>query len=548
MSPQEPSKTEPDQNIRWQNASRGRLSRMNLTTLSNRSTLNNKVREKVATFDKDLFISYAHVDNLPTPDDSEGWVTRFHKYLEAYLSQSLGEEAKVWRDDRLRGNEIFANEIVKQFPKTAVLLSVLSPRYLESEWCLREVNEFCKSAEVTGGLTIDDKTRVLRAMLKKIPAERREQLPGILKDALGYEFYQETEGKRELPLDPSFGSGETYRRQIYFLAQDIAEVIGKLKQEGVGRPQPDVVPKPTVYLAECSYELHDDREKIRGELKAHGYNVLPDQLTRLPDLEADYVAEVACLLEQCQLSVHVVGKFRGKVPDGPSLKSAVQLQNEVAAQKSEGGSLQRVIWLPEGSHSEQPEQQAFIEALQKVANLQRGADLVTADLEVLKGVIHAALQKLERPERPTSEASASSERLVHLICDKRDRPATKDLRKFLMGAGFDVKIPVFEGDAATVRQVNQDLLTQCDAVILFYGAGDEAWKRTVESDLKKMKGYRAEKPLLASFVYLAAPANDDKKELIDFEEPNLINGIEGFSEAEMQPLVNLLKARKGAKA
>jgi len=137
---------------------------------------------------------------------------------------------------------------------------------------------------------------------------------------------------------------------------------------------------------------------------------------------------------------------------------------------------------------------------------------------------------------------------VHLICDKRDRPATKDLRKFLMGAGFDVKIPVFEGDAATVRQVNQDLLTQCDAVILFYGAGDEAWKRTVESDLKKMKGYRAEKPLLASFVYLAAPANDDKKELIDFEEPNLINGIEGFSEAEMQPLVNLLKARKGAKA
>jgi hypothetical protein len=39
------------------------------------------------------------------------------------------------RDERLRGNDIFANEIVvKQFPQTAALVSILSPRYLESEW------------------------------------------------------------------------------------------------------------------------------------------------------------------------------------------------------------------------------------------------------------------------------------------------------------------------------------------------------------------------------------------------------------------------------
>ena len=76
-------------------------------------------------FDKHLFVSYAHVDDLPTPGDDQGWVTRFHKYLETYLSQSIGEQARVWRDDRLRGNDIFANEIVKQFPNTAILLSIL---------------------------------------------------------------------------------------------------------------------------------------------------------------------------------------------------------------------------------------------------------------------------------------------------------------------------------------------------------------------------------------------------------------------------------------
>jgi len=492
-------------------------------------------------FEKHLFVSYAHVDDLAAPGDDQGWVTRFHKYLETYLSQSMGELAKVWRDDRLRGNDIFANEIVKQFPETAVLLSIVSPRYIESEWCLREVNEFCKTAELRGGLTVDDKTRVLRVMLRRLPSDRREQLPHILKDALGYEFYQEVEGSRELPLDPSFGSGEAYRRQVYFLAEDIADLIHKLKHKDADDESKEVALKPKVYLAECSYDLRDDREKIRGDLRAHGYTVFPDQLARLPDLESEYVTEVSRLLDRCQVSVHVVGKFRGKVPDGPSLKSVVQLQNEIAAVKSEESGLRRVIWLPEKANSEQAEQQAFIEDLQKVANLQRGADLVTDDLEVFKGVVHGVLRKFEKTEQqgPTREKTS---KLVYVICDQRDRPATIPLRKFLKSEGIEAVIPVFEGDAATIRQANQDLMTRCDAVILFYGAGDEAWKRTVENDLIKMKAYREGKPLLSNHVYLAPPVTDDKQELIELEEANLISGLDGFKDSEMQPFIDLLKS------
>ncbi len=122
-----------------------------------------------------------------------------------------------------------------------------------------------------------------------------------------------------------------------------------------------------------------------------------------------------------------------------------------------------------------------------------------------------------------------------------DRPATIALRKFLKSEGFEVKIPIFEGDAASVRQANQELLTECDAVILFYGAGDEAWKRSVESEIKKVKGYRGEKPLLASYTYLAEPSTDDKRELIELEEPNLIKGLGGFSESEIQRFLDDLK-------
>ena len=492
-------------------------------------------------FQRHLFVSYAHVDDLATPGEDHGWVSRFHAYLETYLSQSIGEQARIWRDDRLRGDDIFANEIVKQFPETAILLSIISPRYLESEWCLREVDEFCKTAESHGGLTVDNKARVLRVMLRRLPSERREQLPLILKSALGYEFYQEVEGSRELPLDPSFGSGEAYRRQVYFLAEDIAELIDKLKHRDVESQPPEPSLKPKVYLAECSYDLRDERDKLRGDLKAHGYTVLPEQLARMPDLESEYVQEVSRLMDQCQVTIHLVGSSRGKLPDGPSSKSVVELQNLIAASKNEQCGLHRVIWLPEGTHSAQAEQQAFIEELQKVASLQRGADLINDNLEALKGVVHSILLKLESPTAPPKQ-TATMERLVYLMCDQRDRPAAIPLRKFLKSAGVDVVIPLFEGDAGTIRKANQDLMTRCDAVIVFYGAGDEAWKRSVDNDLMKMRAYRDGRPLKASFVYLSAPVTDDKQELIELEEPNLILGLDGFQDSEMLPFLNLLKS------
>ena len=30
----------------------------------------------------DLFISYAHIDNLPITEDERGWITEFHRILE----------------------------------------------------------------------------------------------------------------------------------------------------------------------------------------------------------------------------------------------------------------------------------------------------------------------------------------------------------------------------------------------------------------------------------------------------------------------------------
>jgi hypothetical protein len=493
-------------------------------------------------FEKHLFISYAHLDNEPLTEQQQGWITRFHAALSTLLSMRMGRKAEIWRDSKLRGNDIFADEIVQQFPKTAILVSVLTPRYVESDWCTREVREFIKTAEASGGLVVDNKSRVIKVI--KSPVDSEERLPSVMKDALGYPFYVFDDEETPLELDPAYGGDlvQKYNLKLAKLAWDVSQLIKKL--ETAAAPDPAAAPspaKPVVYLAECSYDRREARESLESDLRLHGYTVLPDR--PLPGVETEYVEAVSALLARSKLSIHLVGAHYGAVPDGPSEKSGVILQNELAIQQARKGGLERVIWLPEGTQSQSSRQQAFLDALLRDADVQFAADLITGDLEKLRGSVHAVLQKLEKPEPPKAEPPAGAQRtpLVYLICDERDRKATIAVRKFLKAQGVEVKIPLFEGDATAVRQSNQDLLTECHAVLLFYGAGDEAWKRTVESDVRKSQAYRGERPAPLRYTYLAEPATDEKSELIELEEPNVIGALTGFSDAAMAPFVKDLQ-------
>jgi TIR domain len=490
----------------------------------------------MASFKSDVFISYAHIDNQPLTPEHEGWISRFHASLEALLSMRLGQTAKIWRDDKLQGNDVFCDEIVDEFAQSAVLVSVLTPRYLNSDWCTREIREFCERAAQSGGVVVDKRARVFKIL--KAPVDTQESLPPVVKDVLGYEFFALEDGT-PLELDPAYGDkfGQDYNRKVGKLAWDISQLLKTLETDTDASGKcgdPPATPKATIYLAECSYDRKETREILVGDLQRHGYTVLPDQ--QLPQDEADYVAAVERLLARCTLSVHLVGGSYGAVPDGPSQKSVVVMQNELAVQKSKSGALLRVIWLPEGTHSEQAPQQAFIEALHQDAEAQFGADLITGDLEALKASIHTTLAKLAKPEpKPPEAPSTAGEcaKLVYLICNEKDRKATVPVRKYLRERGLDISLPAFEGDATAVREAHQQLMSTCNAVILFYGAGDEAWKRTLDNELKKMPGYRAGKPLLASFTFLADPKTGDKEDIIDMGGPGLINGLGNSLDADV---------------
>jgi len=89
-----------------------------------------------------------------------------------------------------------------------------------------------------------------------------------------------------------------------------------------------------------------------------------------------------------------------------------------------------------------------------------------------------------------------------------------------------------------VREANRRLLMCCDAVVLYYGHGDEAWKRTADTELLKLPAYRPEAGTPTVHTYLAAPPTPDKEDLVDMDEPNLIDALAGFDETLVDALLS----------
>jgi hypothetical protein len=483
----------------------------------------------------DLFISYAHIDNQPVTADRKGWVTQFHESLSTFLSQLKGSEARIWRDSKLQGNDLLSDEILAQFAQTAVLVSVLTPSFLNSDWCTREVAEFCRRADDRGGIVVGNKTRIFK--VEKTPVKSQHSLPAWMRDAIGYQFYVEVEG-RNLELEPSYGEeyAQRFRLRVRLLAEDIVKLLEALAAEAGKATRPTPAAKASIYLAECSGYQWDNRKLLERELLRQGYAVLPDRA--LPPHEEQYASEVRRMLEQCTLAIHLVDEHHDPVLIGPNQKSAVMLQNALAAERSRTAHLSRLIWLPKDTSSDDEQHEAFIEALDRDSGAQFGADLIRGNIEELKASIRDALKTLAAPspQRSATNAAAtvvSAPRLLYVICDERDVKATVPIRKFLRKSGYDIEIPVFEGNATRVRKENQQLLDRCEGVILFYGAGEELWKRTMDGELKKLKGRRGGHSFVPVLVYLADPWTSAKQDLLDMESPAVIDGRGDDSETAL---------------
>src|SRR3954451_1104195 len=177
-----------------------------------------------SAFEHDFLISYAHIDDQALVDGQSGWVSQLHRLLEIRVGQLMGQTPKIWRDPKLQGNDYFADTILERLPRIAALVSIFSPRYVQSEWCTRELREICLAANRGGGVRVADKARVFKVVKTPISLDR---LPEEVQPMLGYEFfiYDDAGRARELAQVKAQGSDRAFLAKLDDLAQDIVKLL-----------------------------------------------------------------------------------------------------------------------------------------------------------------------------------------------------------------------------------------------------------------------------------------------------------------------------------
>jgi hypothetical protein len=314
----------------------------------------------------DVLIIYAEKDNEVAKKSDQGWVTQFKKFLELMLLQVLGTKPNIVIKSE------FDTATAPALDNAAILVTVLTKEFAQSGRCLDSVESFYKSAANS------KVNRVFKVV--KAPLTLQEQ-PPRLRDLLGYDMYQldiETGDMKEYSDFFSQEAEKQYWMKMVDLAYDIHESLIVLKEGEIKSEIKNLFKRKTIYLAETGHDLSVQRNIIKRELQRHGYIVLPSHTlpTQLNELENSIRKD----LEECSLSVHLIGNSYGEIPTG-SERSIVDMQNaissEVARKKKETRQeFSRLIWIAQNLKNASDRQKAFIENIKRDTEAQEGAEIL----------------------------------------------------------------------------------------------------------------------------------------------------------------------------
>jgi TIR domain len=475
----------------------------------------------------DLFISYSHIDNRPWGAGQRQWITELHRELQTRLAQLVGRDVLVWRDEKIAGSDLFDERIIDELRRSRLYLCVMTPRYLQSEWCRREIDLILEK-------TLVDRGDARRPFFKviKTPIELRDQ-PPTAQRFLGYEFFREVSGKIH-ELYPNRDEDNVECREFWQKVDDLAQEMKAALQEEVKVAD---APAATVYLAETTGDVRLARDGIRRELGQRGFRIVPDRSLPLdagellPAMEAD--------LRAATLTVHPVGGRYGVVPEGET-RSLVELQIDTALQRN--GHAQHLIWIsPEAGAQGDKRHQEFLERLRRVYTEKHGAELLErVPLEELKTRLVDKLQPPKVSSAPRAGAAVQSGKRVYLVCDAADMAAVKPIEACLKAEGCSVDLPLIEGTATEIREDHQATLELCDGVLIYYGSGRPAWVREKQRDLRKAPGWGRTRPFCAQGVCVGGPKSEEKS-AYGSDEFIVIRADEGFVCESLRPFLDALR-------
>jgi len=470
-----------------------------------------------------VFISYAHLDNKPLLHSKEGWVSKFDEALTNLLSQKIGEEAHIWRDKRMQPDTLFDQDIFNNLLDSLTLVSVVTPRYIKSDYCLKELNKFCEEKAPVG-----TKSRVFKVVKTHIELE---EMPKIFQEINGLNFYkidEETKIPRE--FEPDFGeeSGATFLLKVSDLAYYISQSLKAIEEtEPTKKANPDetrlttadsvsISNLPTVYLATTSNDFQKERDNICRDLQDRGYTVLPLPNDVVPPrTTAEFKNFVRENLQKCSLAVHLVGKNYGECPEDGQ-RSYIHLQAEVAAERDSDPNFSRIVWLPKDVNTSDARHRDFVQEIWD--STKNGVEVLEKPLEDVKTNIQDVLTRESKPSAQFGSDGIKPSVLV--LYDKTDAKSAAAIEGYIKKRGFTVwsAAKYFSGAAADLIEAQNEFLRNCDAVLIYWN--NSPWTQIMLGRVQKIFGDGRNVPFLGEGLYIEGGNATD---LADETEVDLMN-------------------------
>ena len=511
----------------------------------------------------DIFISYGHLDDDDPGGDVKGWVDLLVERLPRLVSNNLGYLPAVWRDERsLHGNDLLTGAISEGVTSSLLLIPIVSPRYVQSDWCLRELDAFCQSEPPPGAPAF--RSRIFKVIKTPLLFHLAKKEPEALRELIGYSFY-EMDGEMPVEFGPEVTPTKDprYWTALRRLAWDVSNMLVTLKHAKdrvtgqlvapTAQATLAVIPsvaaatngtQKSVYLAETTSDLTSERDIVRDELRQRGYAVLPE--AKLPASELPEIqSAVNQALQRCVLSVHLIGKRYGSTPEDDP-RSLVSIQEDLAAQHcASNSSFSRLLWMPPGLMTPALEvtddrQKQFITGVQN--RIGCGAELLQTSIEDLKTRI---VEKLSPPAAKTAAPRGRTKlKQVYLICENRDRSLVRPIKEYLFKQNIEV-ISWFDGEGRALMDYHHKNLRECDAALVYFGNGDEPWVRKNLEDLEKAYGYGRENDWSAAAVYVGAPQSDQKEDFLTHLVPYVIRNYQSFDPNDLRDFVTAVQESEG---
>ena len=442
-------------------------------------------------FDCDIFISYAHANN------DDGWVTYLHNELQRALDGFM-EGVTIWRDEKkLNSNTRFDPEIEKQIKGSAVFLALVSGRYLESDYCGKELRLFHRKAQnEKWGLSVENQSRLFNLLLYDI--DYREW-PPELGGVTGLKFHDDSGW-------PSDQKEKDFEFQVRKLTREIVGLLKTFKKATSALTvQPSRAPAPlppspgpgngdsagedafTVFLAASSDSLEIQQERVLNELRRNGVRVITDIPPPVGATEHD--EKVRAELGRAALSVHLLTDSPGQNifdlnettnGDGkPLKKSYSQRQIELGLKHAR----HQLIWLPPDLLIESVENERHKQFL---AELEGGDHPATCRIirEPKSDIARVALDFVEKikQEVPAPKPVAAALLNFHI----KDRREAWKLCEFLDQRGvLPITEPEMDDPKQTLR-ILEERIKQVNRLIFVFGAVERSWVKERLWELLKM--------------------------------------------------------------